>query len=145
MHSFQSSRYTRRPQCLGLSLFWTCSPPRLLLRSRGKNILHKTRTNHVLTERSLSNSIPTILNSLPQTVISDLSVNTTIFKSRLKAAFSTRTFDDNRVTTSHLRFFALTLRLNERFKPCIYVLICNYYYLLTSITFLLRGQIKWNI
>ena len=54
------------------------------LRSCGKNLLHDDRTNVNFAKRAFSHAVPTVWNSLPQTVISDLSVSVQCFKSRLK-------------------------------------------------------------
>ena len=62
------------------------------LRSCGINILYKSRTKAVFSERSFSNCVPTIWNSLPRSIISDLSVSLPTFKSRLKTELYKRAF-----------------------------------------------------
>jgi hypothetical protein len=63
-----------------------------VLRSRGNNTLHKTRTKTVFSDRSFSHSLPTIWNSLPHSIISDLSISLSTFKSRLKTELYNRAF-----------------------------------------------------
>jgi len=71
----------------------TCqnSSPRKL-RSRGVNILQNNATALDFSKRAFCHASPTVWNSLPQPVISDLTITTGTFKQRLKSAMYTRAF-----------------------------------------------------
>ena len=56
------------------------------LRSRGENNLQNSASVLNFSKRAFCRASPTVRNSLPQTVISDLTVTTGTFKNRLKSA-----------------------------------------------------------
>jgi len=62
------------------------------LRSRGENILQNSATVLNFSKRAFCHALPTVWNSLPQTVICDLTVTTGTFKNRLKSALYGRAF-----------------------------------------------------
>jgi len=62
------------------------------LRSRGVNILQNTATTLGFSRRAFCHASPAFWNNLPQSVISDLTVNTDTFKCRLKTALYSRAF-----------------------------------------------------
>ena len=64
----------------------------LYRRSRGENILQNSASVLNFSKRAFCHASPTVWNSLPQTVISDLTVTTSTFKNRLKSALYCRAF-----------------------------------------------------
>jgi len=81
---------THQPQYLS-ELIHLYEVPRQL-RSRGVNILQNTGTTLGFSRRAFCHASPAVWNNLPQSVISDLTVNTDTFKCRLKTALYSRAF-----------------------------------------------------
>ena len=66
--------------------------PSRQLRSCGRNLLEQNRVKLQFTNCAFRHSAPIVWNSLPQTVISDLTVSLHTFKSRLKTELYSRAF-----------------------------------------------------
>ena len=81
---------TQQPQYLSELIRYYETPRKL--RSRGVNILQTNATALDFSKRAFCHTSPTVWNSLPQSVISDLTVTTGTFKHRLKSAMYTRAF-----------------------------------------------------
>jgi len=81
---------TQQPQYLSELIRYYEAPRQL--RSRGVNILQTNATAQDFTKRAFCHASPTVWNSLPQSVISDVTVTTGTFKHRLKSAMYTRAF-----------------------------------------------------
>jgi len=81
---------TQQPQYLSELIRYYEAPRKL--RSRGVNILQTNATALDFSKRAFCHVSPTVWNSLPQSVISDLTVTTGTFKHRLKSAMYTRAF-----------------------------------------------------
>jgi len=81
---------TQQPQYLSELIRYYEAPRKL--RSRGVNILQTNATALDFSKRAFCHASPTVWNSLPQSVISDLTVTTGTFKHRLKSAMYTRAF-----------------------------------------------------
>jgi len=62
------------------------------LRPRGANILQYSTAVPNFSRSAFCHASPTIWNNLPETVISDITVSTDTFKSRLKTALYSRAF-----------------------------------------------------
>ena len=75
---------TQQPQYLAELIRYYEAPRQL--RSRGENILQNSVSVLNFSKRAFCRASPTVWNSLPQTVISDLTVTTGTFKNRLKSA-----------------------------------------------------------
>jgi len=74
------------------------------LRPRGANILEYSPAVLNFSRSAFCHASPTIWNNLPETVISDITVSTDTFKSRLKTALYNRAFLHWLVTLSALEF-----------------------------------------
>jgi len=81
---------TQQPQYLAELIRYYEAPRQL--RSRGENILQNSASVLNFSKRTFCQASPTVWNSLPQTVISDLTVTTDTFKNRLKSALYGRVF-----------------------------------------------------
>lgn len=62
------------------------------LRSSGLTLLHEDRTNIRFADRAFRHAAPSLWNSLPQSVVGDLSISIATFKSRLKTELFSRAF-----------------------------------------------------
>ena len=81
---------TQQPHYLH-ELIRLCNPVRQL-RSSGLALLHNDRTKLSFADRAFCHAAPTLWNSLPQSIVCDLSVSTATFKSRLKTVLYSRAF-----------------------------------------------------
>jgi len=82
---------TQQPQYLAELIRYYEAPRQL--RSRGENILQNSASVLNFSKHAFCHASPTVWNSLPQTVISDLTVTTVrTFKNRLKSALYGCTF-----------------------------------------------------
>ena len=66
--------------------------PARQLRSSRLTLLDNKKTNICFADRAFCHAAPTLWNSLPQSVVGDLSISTATFKSRLKTALFSRAF-----------------------------------------------------
>ena len=75
--------------------------------SRKQFLMRRTMCKACFSKRAFCHASPTVWNTLPQTVISDLTVTTGTFKNRLKSALYCLAFLQWLVTCQHLRFFTI--------------------------------------
>jgi len=81
---------TQQPQYLAELIRYYEAPRQL--RSRGENVLQNSASVLNFSKCAFCHVSPTAWNSLPQTVIPDLTVTTCTFKNRLKSALYGRAF-----------------------------------------------------